>query len=198
MTKSVEFQQPVKQLTLPDANMKLYIKLILFLVVLAVAAPFIMKRPDGRPLLTINDIKSGDSAIMKSFKTLTDFFHSSSDALSLGDKLPENGERLLTRVHKWQDKEGIWHFSDQQPEGATSETVEIDPNQNILEMNDADVLKKLIGEKEEQTANASQALEPPTNIIPGLPTIDQAKKAMDNAKAVQGLLDNHYKQIEKY
>jgi hypothetical protein len=35
-------------------------------------------------------------------------------------------------------------------------------------------------------------------MIPGLPSIDQAKQAMDNAKAVQGLLDNHYKQIEKY
>ena len=178
--------------------MKLYIKFILFLVVLAVAGPFIMKRPDGRPLLTINDIKSGDSSIMKSFKTLTGLFHSSKETLSLDDSLPEDAERLLTRVHKWQDEEGVWHFSDQQPEGETSETVEIDPNQNILEMNDAEVLKKLIGEKEEQTASASQALEPPPNMIPGLPTIDQAKQAMDNAKAVQGLLDNHYKQIEKY
>jgi hypothetical protein len=177
--------------------MKLYIKFILFLVVLAVAGPFIMKRPDGRPLLTINDIKSGDSAIMKSFKTLTGLFHSSSSTLSLDDNLPEE-EQLLTRVHKWQDKEGTWHFSDQQPEGAASETVEIDPNQNILEMNDAEVLKKLMGDKEEKTASAAQALAPPPNMIPGLPSIDQAKQAMDNAKAVQGLLDNHYKQIEKY
>jgi hypothetical protein len=178
--------------------MKLYIKFILFLVVLAVAGPFIMKRPDGSPLLSFNDIKSGDSAIMKSFKTLTGFFYSSSDALSLDDALPGDAKRLLTRVHKWQDEEGIWHFSDQQPEGKTSETVEIDPNQNILKMNDAEILKKLRGVKEEQIASASQALEPPPDMIPGLPTIDQAKKAMDNAKAVQGLLDNHYKQIENY
>ncbi|MBL4607823.1 MAG: hypothetical protein JKY01_08355 [Pseudomonadales bacterium] len=170
--------------------MKLFIKFILFLVVLAVAAPFIMKRPDGRPLLTISDITSGDSAIIKSFNTLTSFFRSPKDGLP-------NGEPSLTTVHKWQDKEGLWHYSDQQPTSTTSQILAINPNQNILEMNDKKLLKILKGEKEE-TASTTQDLEPPKNMIPGLPSIEQAKKAMDNAKAVQGLLDNHYKQIEKY
>jgi len=171
--------------------MKLFIKLIIFIVVLAVAAPFIMKRPDGGPLLSISDL-SGDSAILKSFKMLTGLFGSGKGSISEGDSL--EGGPLLTTVHKWKDDEGLWHFSDEQPESLASEKLEINPNQNILEMNGADLLTKL--EEKEGASKSPESLMPPEGMIPGIPTIDQAKKAMDNAKAVQGLLDNHYKQLE--
>ncbi|MBV1869909.1 MAG: DUF4124 domain-containing protein [Gammaproteobacteria bacterium] len=170
--------------------MKLYIKVLLFIVVLGVAAPFIMKRPDGRPLMSVSDL-AGDSALLTSFGHMTRLLGFNKDSATLNGS---DDQRELTTVHKWQDEDGNWHFSDDEPENVASETLKINPNQNILEMNDAKLLKKIKGESE--IASTHKDLAPPTDMIPGMPTIDQAKKAMENAKAVQGMLDNHYKQLE--
>lgn len=171
--------------------MKLYIKVLLFIVVLGVAAPFIMKRPDGRPLMSMSDL-AGDSALLKSFGHMTRLLGFNKGSVTLNG--PDGDPVELTTVHKWQDEDGNWHFSDDEPENIASETLKINPNQNILEMNDSELLKKIKGESE--VASTHKDLAPPADMIPGMPTLDQAKKAMENAKAVQGMLDDHYKKLE--
>lgn len=172
---------------------------MLFLIVLAFAGPFIMKRPDGRPLLSINDITSRDSSILTSIRTIAGLFRSQTAEITSDKSLDEDTD--LTSIHKWQDDEGQWHFSDQRPETVSSELIKINPNQNILEMNDAEIVKKRTetdAENSKKAADLAKNLDPPQDMIPGLPTIDQAKQAMDKAKAVQELLNQHYKDIEKH
>ena len=35
-------------------------------------------------------------------------------------------------IYKWRDDSGAWHYGDQPPEGVNAQTVDIDPNRNVL------------------------------------------------------------------
>jgi len=84
---------------------------MILLLLAAGVAPFFLKGPDGQPLMQMSDIK---------FSKL---------------KLPWFGDKSNsadTTLHRWQDANGEWHYSDQAPEHA-SEQVHIDPNINVIQ-----------------------------------------------------------------
>ena len=35
-------------------------------------------------------------------------------------------------IYKWRDESGAWHYGDQPPEGVHAQTVDVDPNRNVL------------------------------------------------------------------
>lgn len=76
--------------------MKLFIKLLLFVVVLALAAPFFMKKPDGTPMLTLQSLGLG--AVSNKVSAV------------LPDSRPELPK--TAEVYRWQDEKGAWHYSD--------------------------------------------------------------------------------------
>lgn len=84
--------------------MKLFIKLLLLMVVLALAAPFFMKKPDGSPMLTLSAL--GLSALGN--KVSDSLPAAQSEAV-----LPKTAE-----VYRWQDEKGVWHYSDRAQDGA--------------------------------------------------------------------------------
>ena len=182
--------------------MKLYIKVLLFLLILGVAMPFILKRPDGRPLMTISDLASQDSggigSALSTFKNLfkTSQLPTSDSIISKANKLG-NAEDDFTQVHKWLGEKGQWHFSDQKPDSAKTELLRINPNQNILQLNDLKRLKALQNKHaaEQQTTPASNT-QVPTDMVPGMPTIGQAKKAIEQAQGIQELLNERMKKNE--
>lgn len=93
--------------------MKLFIKLLMFLVVLALAAPFFMKKPDGSPMLTLQSI---------GLKSVVDKV----DAVKHEVSAPKTAQ-----VYRWQDEKGVWHYSDQ-AQTATAEKHQVNISQNRL------------------------------------------------------------------
>lgn len=93
--------------------MKLFIKLLLFFVVLAMAAPFFMKKPDGSPMLTLQSI----------------------GLQSVVDKVATTKHELnvpkTAQVYRWQDEQGVWHYSDQ-AQTAVAEKHQVNISQNRL------------------------------------------------------------------
>lgn len=92
--------------------MKLFVKLMILVLILAMAGPFFLRGPDGRPLMQVSDITQKFKSWMSSTKAA-----------------PSGGE---VRVHKWQDENGQWHYSDEAPQ-TDSETISIDPNTNVIQ-----------------------------------------------------------------
>ena len=179
--------------------MKLYIKVLLFLLVLGIATPFILKRPDGRPLMKISDLAPKDSEGISS--VLKKLFHTTSlpvtdNASGKANKLSA-AEEGFTKVHKWLGVDGQWHFSDQKPDNAHTELLRINPNQNILHLNDLERLKNSQSRQaaQQQTAPASNT-GIPTDMIPGMPSISQAKRAIKQAQGIQDLLNERMKKNE--
>lgn len=94
--------------------MKLFAKLMIFVLVAAMAGPFIIRGPDGRPLMQLSDVTQRFKGWMN----------------SSGSSSPSPGGNV--EVHKWQDENGQWHYSDAAP-AAKSETISINPNTNVIQ-----------------------------------------------------------------
>lgn len=184
--------------------MKLFIKLLLFLLVLGIAGPFIIKKPDGRPLLTLNDIKSNTGEFLQSFRQMSALLTSlikpaasSATSQTSNDSSKENTN--LTRVHKWRDKEGQWQFSDQAPENTYSETITINPNQNIINLKTMPLTQEHV--ESSAISNGASDLSKTTDspmLIPGIPTLNEAKKTIESAKMVQDLVNSRAQELEQY
>lgn len=89
------------------------------------------------------------------------------------------------QVYRWQDKDGHWHFSDQEPKNGAAQVMKLDMSANIIES----------AKQAKPVAKEAPAAAPTVPSIPVLsPT--QAAKALEQAKQVQGLMDNRQRQLD--
>ncbi len=107
--------------------MRLFWKFLLLILVLALAGPFFIKGPDGDPLLTGSDVKHSFQKTVASARQKWRSV-STDTQRALG-----NDNAGKTTVHKWQDANGQWHYSDEAPEGEISETLVVDPDLNVMD-----------------------------------------------------------------
>ncbi|MCD8522269.1 MAG: DUF4124 domain-containing protein [Saccharospirillaceae bacterium] len=84
--------------------MKSKIAFMLVILGLAVAAPYFIKGPDGKPLLS-----SGTEPELLST------------------------EQTRQTYYKWQDNKGVWHFGDEVPDGVVAQAVDIDTAANVIQ-----------------------------------------------------------------
>ena len=95
--------------------MKLFVKVLCFGLVLALAGPFLMRGPDGQPLYTP----------AQAWRSLT----ASMPSLGMADLVPSEP----VAVYRWQDSYGQWHFAGEPPADGTPYTVlEVDPKTNTV------------------------------------------------------------------
>lgn len=92
-----------------------------------------------------------------------------------------NDEKTTTTVYKWQDADGEWHFSNTPPpQGVASQIQTYHSDTNTMPAPQHD--------KSTRTTTAK---------TPGLSTLGTATKAIDDARAVQGLSDNRMKMLDE-
>ncbi|MBM95109.1 MAG: hypothetical protein CMI09_04590 [Oceanospirillaceae bacterium] len=98
-------------------------------------------------------------------------------------------EQTRQTFYKWQDGDGVWQFGDNPPEGVAKIAVNVDTAANILRSDKV----------APTTATAPREFKPEipkpgTNAIlnPGA-----AQDAVENAKALQGVLDDRAKLIDE-
>lgn len=111
--------------------MGIFIKLLLLLIVIALAAPFIIEGPDGEPLMTLDDLKDSQG-LAKLTDTLgqqvTAPFKDEHDR-----QAPASSKK--TRVYSWKDEQGNVHYSNIPPQqGANIETLQVNPDMNVIKM----------------------------------------------------------------
>lgn len=92
--------------------MKLFAKLLILILIAAMAGPFFMRGPDGQPLMRLSDVTQKVKGWIGAGK---------------GAKPGRPVE-----VHRWQDESGQWHYSDEAPATA-SEVITVDPNANVIQ-----------------------------------------------------------------
>ncbi len=93
--------------------------------------------------------------------------------------------------YKWQDANGVWHFGDTVPEGVKKVAVSVDTAANILSATKVPEKKK---PEEQRPLKKAEAPAPGTNAILNP---EKAMQAMDDAKALQGILDDRTKTINE-
>lgn len=164
---------------------KLYYKLLLFAVVAAVAAPFIIRDPDGRPLMSVDQLKMPRLAT-PDLPDVGRLVGQAKDGLRLGE---DRDQRRTTTVFKWRDADGVWHFSDEAVAGgAPVEPVELDPDANLVRHEPP---------KEQRVPSASGSSSGPEPGAPpsgGLP-LTRTPELVERARQVDQLLtDRHTRQ----
>lgn len=166
--------------------MKLFIKVIVLALMLALIGPFYLRAPDGRPLLTFQDIKP-------------DFMVSLSgwwrDISKEAGKTVGNEHFGETRVYKWKDAEGVWQMSDSPPVDETEyETVWVDPDANLIKGLSPEELELTL----EGDPNSAPSPTPAVDIpLPLTVSPEQLNKLLDDVKDVQSLMDQRATDLGK-
>lgn len=169
--------------------MKLMFKLMLVLLVLIGASPFILPGKNGQPLFSFSDLK------------MPDFSSLSGSPKSKVVVIPENGtidkeivnKKNLTTVHKWMDDSGVWQFSDQNNSGGTSELVNINPDSNVVQ---AMKVAQPEDEKSNVATDSGDNTETDLSSIP-LPTTIPMKdipKLINQTKELKNTLEQRYQE----
>ncbi len=159
--------------------MKLFIKLLLFTVVLAVGAPFLLKDEDGRPLLDASKLRMPELGTppMPDLSRLEEAVEDTRRKLSrLGE---ESREEMGAVVYRWRDAQGNWHFSDDPPDGVASERVTLDPAANVVRL---------------QTASGGTATDAPPA---GSATLSNPVRLMEQARGVDRLAQERLQRQEQ-
>jgi len=178
--------------------LKLFVKLTVVVVVLAVATPFFLKGPDGQPLANKEEMLSSDTGFAQGLMFAVDYakgiasrilsFTGSSIGSGSGSK-----DSHVTEVQKWQDDAGVWHFSNRPSAPKNSQTVQVRSDRNIIKTDYVEQLAAL-EEKQNPTAVKKQKTEAEPS---RLNTLSQGLDALQKAGDVQSLLDQRAEQQEK-
>lgn len=103
--------------------MKLFIKLMLFVVVTAVASLFLIKGPDGRAVMSWDRLQVPEMSLPDLAKA--------ADKIKEGLDATKEGSAGPIEVYKWQDEKGIWHYSDNDEQQRSAQKLTVDPNANL-------------------------------------------------------------------
>jgi len=146
------------------------IKIMIAVVILACVAPFFIKGPNGEPLMTLDKLMNGSS--------------SSSATASAASK---REAPQPTTVYKWQDENGVWHFSDREEDAevAGAEKVELTGDINLMP-----------AFKEPPKPSTVQAQAPATQSTP-IPSIGAGLDTLNQAKELQSSIDSRKEEIDK-
>jgi hypothetical protein len=114
---------------------------IAFMIVLIIGMPMLLKGPDGRPIMSLDDWVPDipDVSIpqpsLESVDSLTSMIErESDDETSVAEPEPVVPAVVGNKMYKWQDKNGRWHFSSEKPTDQQQVSVEKLPDvENVME-----------------------------------------------------------------
>lgn len=153
---------------------KIYYRTLLTIIVVACLMPFVIKGRDGRPLMQLTDLKMPALAVpgKESIGGMTDSFASSTQT-----------EKVT--VYRWQDDQGIWHFSDAENPSGQSEAVQVSLDRTIP--------GTPVNEASAQARPASRAEEMLAEPMPLL----HAGEILEQARNVETVLQQRYQRQEQ-
>ena len=161
--------------------MRLAIKFFTFVLVLGLAGPFLLKKPDGTPWMDarelIPDVQSWGRELTAWWEKTK---HKAPESVGGGGGKP-------TEVYRWRAEDGSWQFSDKPPVQGTAETITVDPNANLIE-----------GLPEPEPEPEKEAKEPGINMpMPMTISPDKVKKLKEDAESIQQLMDERARKLDE-
>lgn len=161
--------------------MKLFVKLMIALLFIAVMLPFtILRGPDGDTLMSFSRLELPDFSLPE---------------MPAGGKItaPLDGSDGKDIVYKWHDAEGNLHFTTElPPAGIDYSVMGIDPNTNVIQ-----AVKPIEEEEEEKEDEAEQASQTKKTDEIGNPySPEKIEKLFEDAKNVENLLKQRIKDQE--
>lgn len=157
---------------------KLYYKLLITVLVLALVLPFIMRDRYGNYLMTLEDLKMPRLSLPggNTVQQMT---------AAAGQQLDDHGllDEAVVQVYKWQDTQGVWHYGEKAPQNGTAQLMNIHTQPPAV-----------AGEPVPAPATADQE-EPSVGF--DLPLL-HAADTLHEAQHLQQKLNEHYERQQSY
>lgn len=164
--------------------MKIFVKLLMGVVVLAVVAPFYLKDKNGAALLSLNNIKMPELGMPEIPQNMQSTVAGLTSQVSMSTETTDSVQATpKIKVHKWKDENGQWHFSsaDNSQKGIKSEVILLDAT-------------KIPPPEPKPAAQEVASTDDVTNITPNiLLPLTHGKQTMDQARQVKELLEQRSK-----
>jgi len=162
-------------------TMKFFKVLFPLLLVASLSLPFVMKGPDGKPIMELDSLFTDNNS------------GSAQPSYGGAGDNPSSG-RSSGKYYRWQDANGQWHFSDtaQASHQNGSKVEQVSMNNQINLMDGVAV--------PENTSKTNTATESPRRDVSFPTTIDprDIPKLIQDAKNVQKLADERAAELERY
>lgn len=204
---------------------KLFSKLMMLMLVLAMAGPFIMKRPDGRPLMSLDSLSLPKLEIPASIRSLWQGAGASGSAqpaanggaagvnasIAWSEKsalpssfIPKAGVEYPKQegvYYRYKDANGIWQFGETPQPGTMNYVSSIDPKANIIQSLGKEQIDNALGRIPAEPP-PDKAKEKDDSLLSKLPlptTVPAAEipNLIQQAKDVQTLVNERTKQLEQ-
>ena len=150
--------------------MGIFNKLLILALIIGVASPFFLKKPDGTPFMDINDFLNPVKSVKESV-------------------MPSESKTL----YRWKDEKGNWQYSDYPPDNNQAESYKV--KHNINEMKTIDLPEGFKDKpKEEETAR----FDPTTGGSTPLSTapLEKVPEMLDQIDGFQQKLDARQQQLD--
>ncbi|MCG8538297.1 MAG: hypothetical protein MI808_24680 [Pseudomonadales bacterium] len=206
--------------------MKLFIKLIIFLVLFAFVGPYLLMGPDGMTKfrdITSMVIDKMDFSMPSTEDLTPDIDLNSTSAAPMIEWAKEKLEtpKQLTKeqlaaltieakehiFYRWQDKNGVWQFSNLPNRNTLNYVVRTDPDANLLQGMTEEQIDIALGRyvPDMSTSNSITENNPFANgeglenemPIPTTVPMAQIPQLIDQAKDVQRIMDERVKNMDK-
>ncbi|MBQ4800375.1 DUF4124 domain-containing protein [Pseudoalteromonas sp. MMG006] len=175
--------------------MKYFTYLAISVMVIAVISLFYLKKPDGQTWLSTSSISNKSLQIKEKMVTLsTDTLDQAVQGVKqAGDKIassisdePIPSTTSRSKIYKWQDESGQWHFSDTPNPDVTSIEVKLDPKDiTVIAAEDTSILNA--------TSNTNKMTATPET--PSILNPNSVKKLFNDAENVKEKLEKRNKEI---
>jgi len=173
---------------------KLFYRLILLTLVGMLVAPFILKRENGTTIMSMDEFLDFDFEIIKqryelAISTVRGFLSEDMKVERLKEE-PEDDK--VTKLYKWQDENGEWHFSDVKSDKFPHEEVRILNDRNVLKFED---LQKKDGKNKEKSGETPRT----TNDINNIDSQgkEESKGSVNKDGVIKGYLNNMTSTMKK-
>ena len=110
---------------------KLFIKILLLLIVVALGSLFFLEDEKGEPLMTVSDLKKSDMGLGGVVERLPAVKNPVTDKPIIEQKEDKPPEK--TKIYSWKDDQGNVHFTNEPPpDKKQAKLIQVNPNINVM------------------------------------------------------------------
>ncbi|MDY6972208.1 MAG: hypothetical protein SV775_07745 [Thermodesulfobacteriota bacterium] len=167
-------------------------RLILFMLafpMLAIMLLFVIRGPDGRPLLTKDTIKA-PRIELHGFSKVKGLFEKKDPPVK-----KEPPAQNTTRMYKWRNADGVWCFSDKLNADGPYEVIHVKPRPRIVQTDDNEIDLD-IGDQETDSLtqdSENMASVPPPKVAP----VFQGPRLIEQAKELKNQVEERNREMDR-
>ncbi len=175
--------------------MKYFTYLAISVMIIAVISLFYLKKPDGQTWLSSSSISAESHKIKEKIVALSSntLNQAVQGAKQAGDKIAQsvNNDAATikpgSKIYKWQDKNGQWHFSDTPNADGKSIEVKLDARDvTVVAAEDTSILSS-------SASTSKKSIQPPT---PTVYNAESIQKLFEDAEKAKQKLEQRSKEMQ--